>query len=186
MLSKGKGLKIFFELRGELQIFIYSQNASECESLFTDEFTLCKLAYMVDIFAIFNSIHTGLQTKDNTKISLSESISSFKMKLELRINKINQKKLYMFPTLAQLVEEAGNEIDIEDLYGLIQEHLKNLTVHIRKYFTINPFNASVSDVSEAAEEEFIDIKNSFEGKSWFGLVNCNYKIFGEKISKNSQ
>ena len=82
---------------------------------------------MVDIFEIFNSINTGLQGKESTIISLSENISSFKMKLELWINKINLKKLYMFPTLAQLVEEAANEIDIEDLYGLIQEHLKNLT-----------------------------------------------------------
>ena len=166
-LSKGKALKRFFELRGELQIFLDSQNASEYESLFTDEFTLCKLAYMVDIFEIFNSINTGLQGKESTIISLSENISSFKMKLELWSNKINQKKLYMFPTLAQLVEEAANEIDIEDFYGLIQEHLKNLTVQISKYFpdecsksfslTINPFNVSVSDVPEAAEE-FIDLK----------------------------
>ena len=190
-LSKGKALKRFFELRGELQIFLDSQNASEYESLFTDEFTLYKLAYMVDIFEIFNSINTGLQGKESTIISLSENISSFKMKLELWIYKINQKKLYMFPTLAQLVEEAANEIDIEDLYGLIQEHLKNLTVQIRKYFpdecsksfsiTINPFNASVSDVPEAAEEEFINLKNSFEAKSWFGELQLQ-----EFWSKNFQ
>ena len=69
----------------------------------------------------------------------------------------------------------ANKIDIEVLYGLIQKHLKNLTVQIRKYFpdkcskffslTINPFNTSVPDVPEAAEEEFIDLKNSFEAKS---------------------
>ena len=40
-LSKGKALKRFFELRGELQIFLDSQNASEYKSLFTDKFTLC-------------------------------------------------------------------------------------------------------------------------------------------------
>ena len=99
------------------------------------------------------------------------------MKLELWINKINQKKLYMFPTLAQLVEESANEIDIEDLYSLIKEHLKKFSNQIRKYFpdecsktfllTINPFNASISDVPEAAQEEFIALKNSFEAKSWF-------------------
>ena len=103
-LSKGKALKRFFELRGELQIFLDSQNASEYESLFTDEFTLCKLAYLVDIFEILNSINTGLQGKESTIISLSEKLSSFKMKLELWINKLNQIKLYMFPTLSQVVE----------------------------------------------------------------------------------
>ncbi|XP_068226334.1 zinc finger BED domain-containing protein 5-like [Palaemon carinicauda] len=177
-LSKGKALKRFFYLRGQLQIFLASQNPSEYESLFTNEFTLCKLAYLVDIFEIFNSINTGLQGKESMIISLSEKISSFKMKLELWITKINQKKLYMFPTLAQFVEEAANEINIDDLYGLIQEHLENLTVQIRSYFpdeccksfslTINPFNASVTDVPEAAEEEFIDLKINFEAKSWFG------------------
>ena len=60
-LSKCKALKRFFELRGELQIFIDSQNASEYESLFTNEFKLCKLAYLVDIFEILNSIITGLE-----------------------------------------------------------------------------------------------------------------------------
>ena len=64
------------------------------------------------------------------------------------------------------------------LYGLIQEHLENLTGQIRSYFpdeccksfslTINLFNASVSDVPEVAEKEFIDLKNNFEAKSWFG------------------
>ena len=103
-LSKGKALKRFFELR-ELQIFLDSQNESEYESLFTDEFMLCKLAYIVDIFEIINSINTGLQGKESTIISLSENISSFKMKLKLWINQINQKKLYMSPTLAKLVEE---------------------------------------------------------------------------------
>ena len=83
----------------------------------------------------------------------------------------------MFPTLAQVVEEAANEIGMKDLCSLIQEHLKNLTFQIKKYFpdecskffsfTINPFNGSVSDVSEVAEKEFIDLKNSFEAKSWF-------------------
>ena len=64
-----------------------------------------------------------------------------------------------------------NEVDIEDLYGLIQEYLKNLIVQIWKYFpdefsnyfclTINPFNASLSEVSEAVNEELIDLKYSF-------------------------
>ncbi|XP_068213297.1 zinc finger BED domain-containing protein 5-like [Palaemon carinicauda] len=82
----------------------------------------------------------------------------------------------MFPTLAQFVEEAANEID--DLYGLIQELLENLIVQIRSYFhdefykssslTINPFNASVSEVPEAVKVEFIDLKNNFEAKSWCG------------------
>lgn len=84
----------------------------------------------------------------------------------------------MFPTLAQIVEEATNKFNIDDLYGLIKEHLENLTVQIQDYFpnecsksfslTINPFNTSIYDVPEAAEEEFIDLKNNFEAKSWFG------------------
>ena len=128
-LSKGKALKRLFELKEELQIFFASQNASEFESLFTeDEFMLSKLAYLVDTFEIFNSVNIGLQGKESTIISLSEKKSSFKMKLELWITKINLKKLYVFPTLVQFVEETATEITIDDLYGLIQEHLENLNV----------------------------------------------------------
>ena len=50
-LSKRKTLKRFFELRRELHIFLDSQNESEYESLFTEEFMLCKLAYIFDIFS---------------------------------------------------------------------------------------------------------------------------------------
>lgn len=72
-LSKGKALKRLFELKEELQIFFASQNASEYELLFTeDEFMLCKLAYLVDTFEIFNSVNIGLQGKESTIISLSE------------------------------------------------------------------------------------------------------------------
>ena len=152
------------------------------------------VAYLVDIFEIFNSINTELKGKESKIISLSKKISSFKIKLDLWITKINQKKFYMFPTLAQFVEEAANEININDLNGLIQEHLEHLTVQIRSYFpdkccksfslTINPFNASVSDVPETAEKEFINLKKIL--KLNHGLVNCNYKNFGQKVSKNFQ
>ena len=57
-------------------------------------------------------------------------------------------------------------------------HLENLIVQIRTHFpdeyrtsfslTTNPFIASASDVPEAAEDKFIDLKNNFEAKSWFG------------------
>ena len=54
-------------------MFLNSQNASEYESLFTDAFTLCKLAYMVDIFEIFKKM-CRLQGKESTIMSLSENI----------------------------------------------------------------------------------------------------------------
>ena len=105
------------------------------------------------------------------------------MKLELWISKIEQKKSYMFPTLVQFVEEAANEINVDELNGLIRMHFKNLIVQIRTYFpdeyctsfslTINPFNGSVSDVPEAAEEDFIDMKNNYEAKSWFGELQLH-------------
>ena len=92
----------------------------------------------------------------------------------------------MFPTLAQVVEEAANEVDMKELCSLIQEHLKNLTFQIKKYFPdecskffsfiINPFNGSVSDVPEVAE--------GFEAKSWFNELQL--QEFWENISKNSQ
>ena len=57
------------------------------------------------------------------------------MKSELEINQINQKKLYMFLTLAQLVEESPNHIDIEDLYSLIKEYLEKSFYSNKKIFS---------------------------------------------------
>ena len=84
-LSKGKALKRFYELREEHQIFFSTQNTNEYDSMFREELALCKFAYLVDIFEIFNNINTALQGKESTIISLSEKMSSFKMKLELWI-----------------------------------------------------------------------------------------------------
>ena len=187
-LSKGKVMKRFFELRSELQIFFSTQNINEFESMFTEETTLCKLAYLVDIFEIFNNINTSLQGKESTIITLSEKIESFRMKLELWLTKIDQKKFYMFPTFAEILEEGTNEIDIDDLHDLIKEHLQNLIVEIRGYFpdkhsksfclTINPFSVNVSDVPETAQEEFIELINNFEAKT--GFVDLQIEEFWVK------
>ena len=89
----------------------------------------------------------------------------------------------MFPTLAKFYDEAANVININELYGLIHMHFENLIVQIRTYFPdeyctsfslkIRQFNVSLSDVPEAAEEEFIDMKNNYEAKSWFGELQLH-------------
>ena len=74
---------------------------------------------------------------------------------------------------------------------MIQEHLENLTVQINYFLdecsksfslTINSFHASVSDVPEAVEEEFIDLKNKFEAKSWFGKLQL-HKFWAKSFQK---
>jgi hypothetical protein len=94
----------------------------------------------------------------------------------------------MFPILAQLVEEKWPIILTSQT---CIEHLKNLSIQLRKYFpdecsktfliTINPFNASISDVPEAAQEEFIALKNCFEAKSWFGGLQLGTRILGKNF-----
>ena len=61
------------------------------------------------------------------------------MKLELWIRKIDQNKLFMFPTVEETLEEC----------------------------TITPFSVNVYDVQELAEEEFIELSNSVVAKTDF-------------------
>ncbi len=56
-LSKGRTLQRVFELRSELNIFFSTQNTNEFESLSIEDESLCKLAYLADIFEQFNDIN---------------------------------------------------------------------------------------------------------------------------------
>ncbi len=142
--------------------------------MFTEEKTRCIIAYLVDIFDTFNQINISLQGKESTIIKLSEKMKSFIMKLELWITKIDQNKLYMFPTLEETLEECTDEIE---MHGPIKEHLRSLIVEITHYFpdindksfnlTINPFSVNVYDVQESAQEEFIELSNSIVAKTDF-------------------
>lgn len=80
-LSRGKVLKRFFDLRGEIRDFLSSKGSNV--DIFSDEKWLSDLAFLVDITALLNQLNLQLQGKDHLINQLADSIRAFDVKLEL-------------------------------------------------------------------------------------------------------
>lgn len=80
-LSRGKVLKRFFDLRGEIHDFLSSKGNNV--DIFSDEKWLSDLAFLVDITALLNHLNLQLQGKDNLINQLADSIRAFEFKLQL-------------------------------------------------------------------------------------------------------
>nr|XP_056706361.1 zinc finger BED domain-containing protein 5-like [Euleptes europaea] len=186
-LSRGKVLKRVFELRDELKTFFNQKARPQFEVLFSDKSELQKIAYLFDIFAILNELNLSLQGPNATCLDLSENIRSFQMKLQLcpyAINwqkKLDEKKIYMLPTLSAFFEEHDIEPDKRiTMIISVKEHLHMLADEISSYFpnlpdipfalARSPFTVKVEDVPETAQEEFIELINSDAAKTDFSTM----------------
>ena len=89
------------------------------------------------------------------------------MKLELWINNINQKKLYMFLTPAQLVEEARNEIE-----DFPDECFKSSSLQSTLLISVYPMFLKQQN-SSSTYKATLKLNHS--------LVKSNYKNFRQKF-----
>ncbi|KAM5219559.1 zinc finger BED domain-containing protein 5-like [Hipposideros larvatus] len=152
------------------------------EALFRDKSELQKIAYLVDIFAILNELNLSLQGPNETCLNLSEKIQSFQMKLQLWQKKLDENKIYMLPTLSASFEEHDIEPDKRITMVIsVKEHLHMLAEEISSYFpnlpdtpfalARSPFTVKVEDVSETAQEEFIELINNDAARTDFSTMS---------------
>ena len=73
-LSRGKVLKCVFDLRNKLKTFLNQKSKPQFKALFGCKNQLCKIAYLVDIFAILNELNVSLQEPNATCLDLSEKL----------------------------------------------------------------------------------------------------------------
>ncbi|XP_045115955.1 protein ZBED8-like [Portunus trituberculatus] len=162
------------------------------EILKSEHFEL-RLAYLVDIFEIFNQLNLRLQGKDSNLLSHCDSIHAFLAKLELYKKRVSVGKFMMFPSLNEVL--ADGQLS-STLSKEIMDHLSQLDDEFRRYFpdlspqhaglAKNPFLCQVDDVLEDAQEEFIELlhdstaKNVFQSNSlssfWCSMMESYPKI----------
>jgi len=180
-LSRGKILKRVFDLRDEIKTFMNQKSKPQFEALFGDKNQLLKIAYLVDIFAILNELNMSLQGPNATCLDLSEKIRAFQLKLQLWQKKLDENKFYMLSNLSAFFEE--NDIEQETMNRTllsVKEHFKILEEEILKYFpnlpdtpfalARNPFTIKVEDVTDNAQEEFIELITSDAAKTDFSSM----------------
>lgn len=176
-LSRGKSLNRVFELREPLKKFL-EEKKSPLAVHFSDNVWIAKLAYLCDIFSVFNEFNLSLQGKMKTVFSLADKISAFKAKLELWLKRVDKDILDMFQTLTVFLNETETEPSISEL---IHDHLSMLLKEFERYFPTskdprngkewirNPFVNKPVELSMSVEQEakLLEIKNDGELKSMF-------------------
>ncbi|XP_066978963.1 zinc finger BED domain-containing protein 5-like [Macrobrachium rosenbergii] len=81
-LSRGKVLQRVYEFRNEIATFL-CEHKNRDGGLFTDDYFIQKLAYMVDIFEKLNHLNQSMQGPHVNIFTQSDKISAFMKKIEL-------------------------------------------------------------------------------------------------------
>lgn len=194
-LSRGKVLYRVLELKEQIQIFLQEEGMNELASKFGKEHFLMKLAYLSDIFSKLNQLNLQLQGKDKYLLHLTDQVSSFIRKLEMRGRKLEQGNTEPFKNLTTF--SKTNKLTESTVIPCFLEHISALRGHFQKYFPDNtvqfdwvrdPFTAPApDDLSSSEEEQFIEMTSSmrlkFPSKSlcqfWLG-VEREFPLIGQK------
>ena len=94
------------------------------EQWLLDEQWIAQLAYLADIFTLLADLNRSLQGPSLTIFSLRTKIDGFRAKIALRIGRLEQNVIGMFPSLEMHLQETG--MDEEAVLSLARQHLLSL------------------------------------------------------------
>ncbi|XP_076062445.1 protein FAM200B-like [Oratosquilla oratoria] len=140
-LFRGKVLQRVLDARAEVEIFL-NEKKHALSSKLSDPGWLVKLAYQSDIFSELNLLNMSMQGKDGTPISVPEKFKSFKAKMRLWKEKIEQGTTRSFPLLNLFLEDE-EDASLLDIQNVIVGHLKKLSGEFDR-----PFEVHAEDLSE--------------------------------------
>ena len=148
-LSKGNVLKRLFELKDEVLVFLNEHPPSEKDAIFSfkDRFHnsewLTKVAYLCDIFAAFNELNLNFQGISLNIFKVSEKVTAIIKKMTLWKQRLSKGNFKSFETLHKFIEIHSNykeDLHLETLSVLTQEHLSMLINSFKYYFPDIPSN----------------------------------------------
>jgi hypothetical protein len=102
-LSCGTVLKMLFELRHEVHLFL--NNMNPLSSHFEDKTWLCQLAYLTDIFSKLNDLNLNLEGNGNNVSSMEDKVRAFYVKLLVWQGRVKSGNLAEFPTMLDFLHE---------------------------------------------------------------------------------
>ena len=175
-LSKGSCFKRFYSLFDTVVQFLQEY---KCRDL-SDDLLACKtdIAYLTDLFCIFNDLNLQLQGDDISLIEAKSKICNFMKKLRFFRENIGCWNLSHFPTLKLQIADTDTSIVDDDLL-IYCDHLKSLLENmIERYqdlinmeipnWVLNTFTyVCGSNIILVIQEDLIAVKNDFELKPLF-------------------
>ena len=132
-LLREKVLSRVYELRNELAVFLHDRKP-DWAKLFCDEQCLALLAYLTDIFIIIDGLNTSMQGRNASLFATADKIDGMQRKLKAWKIWISNNCSDMFPQLATVIDDAGDNLDVKCVQDTATEHLSNLVERIQHYF----------------------------------------------------
>ena len=130
-LSRGRVLTRLFELRDEVKLFMHQNE--ELYNQIHDFQWLAKLAYLADIFTFLNTLNLALQGTAVTIFTVQDKIKAARTKLELWCARLARLEFDNFPTLADFLLTADEDLDTDTITAF-KEHLRGLHSQLDRYF----------------------------------------------------
>jgi hypothetical protein len=87
---------------------------------------IAKLAYLADIFAIFNDLNTSMQGRMASCFTMADMIDGQKRKLEAWKSRVSRDSYDMFHKLETIIADAGADFNVTSARNVISDHLTNL------------------------------------------------------------
>ena len=184
-----KGTCSLFDLRKEVKLFLVARQKNDLLLAFGGDEYSTYLAYLADIFKTLNQLNKKLQGPGSNIIVHTDAINAFVAKLKLWSQRANNYNFASFHCLTEITRDDFKQNSKEDIIS----HLQNLRNEFERYFPEintssilmkvagNPFLCKVEDVSEAIQEEFIELTNVFFAKDKFST--CNLEEFWVKMQR---
>uniref|UniRef100_A0A3P9KG16 BED-type domain-containing protein n=1 Tax=Oryzias latipes TaxID=8090 RepID=A0A3P9KG16_ORYLA len=130
-LSRGKVFTRLFELRDEVMLFLH--HSDELYDRMHDFQWLAKLAYLADIFSTLNTLNVALQGKTVTIFNVQDKIKATRLKMELWCDRLDRREFDSFPTFADFLLAAGEDVDGSTVASF-KQHLQDLHSQLGIYF----------------------------------------------------
>ncbi|GFS73024.1 SCAN domain-containing protein 3 [Trichonephila clavipes] len=193
-LSRGKVMSRVLKLKDEMKIFFEQNKNYEFVHLLEDKIWCTKLAYLSDIFVIFNNINSSMQGPNENILNSTDKLVGLKKQITLWKNKAQEGNLEKF--------ESVPKDSYKTIKLIVVDHLTTLEERIIHYFpkldikkfdwVRNPFlitYTSVFDLTLNEEEELIllsnnrdlILKHSEESINSFWInIRCDYPMIAKK------
>ncbi|GFU69637.1 SCAN domain-containing protein 3 [Trichonephila clavipes] len=193
-LSRGKVISRVLKLKDEMKIFFEQNKNYEFVHLLENKIWCTKLAYLSDIFVIFNNINSSMQGPNENILNSTDKMVGFKKQITLWGKKAQENNLEKF--------ESVPKDSYKTIKLIVVDHLTTLEERIIHYFpkldikkfdwVRNPFlitYTSVFDLTLNEEEELIllsnnryfILKHSEESINSFWInIRCDYPMIAKK------
>ena len=175
-LSRGKMLSRVFALRTQLAVLLREQQHRHADCFKSYKFILI-LAYMADIFDVFNNFNKQMQGGEVNIIEAEKHLKAFQKKLALWKRRMENDNFVNFPLFNDClnkIEDASGNKDIfvpRELKQAISMHLDQLAKSLDGYFPTReshpacirqPFTFSVDtvDVNDEYLVEIIELQRA--------------------------